>query len=317
MDQPESNSTLMMPFFTVVIPVFNKESFIEQTLNGVINQSFKAFEILIINDGSTDESLNIINRFNDERIKVYSQENKGVSAARNFGILNAQAKYIALLDGDDLWESTYLETMYSAISNYPNASIFAAAIAHKFDKKTFASEYDFVVDSEFTVLDYFKNSLKHQLLSGSSVVFKKSIIETTGLFDIDLKSGEDTDLWIRFGLHYPVVFINQTLAYYVHNDSSLSKSAIDLNAKPKFDKYLNEEIENKDLKKLIDKNRYSLAILSKLHNNNLLYSFYKNSLAIENLSLKQRLLLGCPKQILQLFLKLKSFKGNKLYHKPL
>ncbi|OUR90374.1 hypothetical protein A9Q87_13665 [Flavobacteriales bacterium 34_180_T64] len=306
-----------MPFFTVVIPVFNKASFIERTLNSVIHQSFKDFEIIIIDDGSTDESLNIINSFNDPRITIFSVENKGVSASRNHGISKANTNYIALLDADDFWEPNFLETIKLAISAYPDESIFTTALAHKFDNKVIASDYNFSVNSQFTVLNYFRNSLKHQLLTSSSMVFKTSIIEITGLFDTNLESGEDTDLWIRFGLHYDVVFINKILAYYNHNNNSLSKSNLDLNAKPKFDKYLSEEKENKDLKKLLDKNRFSLAILSKLHNNKSLFEFYKNSLAIENLNLKQRLLLQCPKQILQLFLKLKSLNGTKLYHKPL
>ncbi|MCX6184716.1 MAG: glycosyltransferase family A protein, partial [Flavobacterium sp.] len=94
-----------MAFFSVIIPVYNKEQFLVHTINSVLNQSFTDFELLLIDDGSTDSSPALLNQFTDERIKLISQNNQGVSAARNLGIKEAKAPYIAFLDADDLWES--------------------------------------------------------------------------------------------------------------------------------------------------------------------------------------------------------------------
>ena len=102
--------------FSVVIPLFNSAHTIERTLKSVINQTFTNFEIIIVDDGSTDNSIEIINKLtNDIRLKIIKQKNQGVSVARNNGVRNAQYEYIAFLDGDDEWELKYLETIHKAI----------------------------------------------------------------------------------------------------------------------------------------------------------------------------------------------------------
>ena len=125
--------------FTVVIPIYNKAHTIERTLKSVINQTFTHFEIIIIDDGSTDSSLEKINKFtHDTRIKIIIQENQGVSVARNVGVEKAKYEYIAFLDGDDKWELNYLQTIHKAIKLYPNCGMFCCAGYFKNDltKKT-------------------------------------------------------------------------------------------------------------------------------------------------------------------------------------
>ena len=95
----------MIPFFSVVIPLYNKEQYIKNTLQSVLNQVFQDFEIIIVNDGSTDRSIDIVYALNDKRIQVFTQENKGVALARNFGIKKSKSKFIALIDADDTGES--------------------------------------------------------------------------------------------------------------------------------------------------------------------------------------------------------------------
>ncbi|QYS90674.1 glycosyltransferase family 2 protein [Flavobacterium covae] len=90
--------------FSVIIPLYNKENYIYNTLISVINQTYTYFEIIIVNDGSTDKSLEIVKNINDSRIKIFEQNNKGVSSARNLGIKNATGSLIAFLDADDLWK---------------------------------------------------------------------------------------------------------------------------------------------------------------------------------------------------------------------
>ena len=108
-----------MAIISIIIPLFNKELFIKQTLLSVLNQTFSEFEIIIINDGSTDKSVTIINDIDDERITLYTTKNKGVSHARNYGISKANTDLIALLDADDLWEPNHLENLDSLIHELP------------------------------------------------------------------------------------------------------------------------------------------------------------------------------------------------------
>jgi len=304
----------MTPFFSVVVTVYNKTEFILDTLNSVLLQSFQDFEIVVINDGSTDNSKTVIESIEDKRIRLISTSNQGASLARNRGINEANCNFIALLDGDDEWDKDYLKHIHHAISAYPEYSIFTTAVAHKYSKKIVPARYNFSQNKVTSIHNFFESSLDHTILTSSSIVFKKQIIEITGYFDPDIKSGQDTDLWIRIGLHYDIVFIDKILAYYRFVSKSLSNTTFNVGAKPKFDKYLNEEQENKSLKIYVDRNRFPLAILSKLNNDQQSFDYYKNSLDENHLALKQKLLLKSPKWLIKLLLNIKSLKGEKLYY---
>ena len=100
---------------SVVIPLYNKEKQIAKTLQTVLNQTYQNFEIVIVNDGSTDGSVEEVLRISDSRIRLVNQENGGVSAARNRGIDEAKGEYIAFLDADDLWDIDHLEVLYQLL----------------------------------------------------------------------------------------------------------------------------------------------------------------------------------------------------------
>ena len=114
-----------MAFFTVIIPLYNKESYVENTINSILNQTFTNYEVLIVNDCSTDDSVAKVKPFLSEKIKLIAHsDNKGLSAARNTGIQNANSDYITFLDADDLWKPTFLETIHQLITDFPEAKIF-------------------------------------------------------------------------------------------------------------------------------------------------------------------------------------------------
>ena len=100
----------LMSLFSIIIPVYNKGNHIQNTINSVLNQTNQDFEIIVVNDGSTDHSLDVIKSINDKRIKLFTLENKGVSHARNFGLTKASSEFIAFLDADDYWLPNHLET---------------------------------------------------------------------------------------------------------------------------------------------------------------------------------------------------------------
>ena len=304
----------LVPFFSVIITVYNKAHFIKNTLDSVLNQTFKDFEVIIINDGSTDTSAKIINTFKDQRLKLISTPNQGASVARNTGINEAKYNYIALLDGDDTWDLTYLEHIRNVIGKFPDYKIFTTAVSEKYEHKTIPVVYNFEQKELYGVHNYFDASKKYSLLTSSSVVFHKSILEKTGLFDSSIISGQDTDMWIRFGMYYDIVFINKQLATYTYNATSLSNTTFGLDKKPKYDKYYQDEKKNKPLKAFLDRNRYSMAILSKLQDDKKSFNYYLSHIEMHNLNLRHKILIHSPKWVLRLLLKLKSLKGGKLYY---
>lgn len=295
-----------MALISVIIPLYNKENFIEATLKSALNQTFTDFEILIINDGSTDKSEEKVLQFNDDRIQIFSTINQGVSAARNLGIEKASGKMIAFLDADDYWFPDFLENMISLIEKYPDENVFSSAIKVQIKEKTFDATYSISKNPEVQILNFFEASHDQGAIFTSSAVFKKSVFETAGNFDVDLKTDEDTDLWIRIGLHYPIVFSWKIGAKYNYDDKGLSKSSTDYSFKTDFKKYLELEKTNKKLTEFLTIHRFSMALKSKIAGQKKNFERFNNLLNLDNLSAKQRFLVQLPAFILRLIFKLKS-----------
>jgi glycosyltransferase involved in cell wall biosynthesis len=296
-----------MPKFSVVISVFNKEKYIAETLKSVLAQTFTDFEVVILNDGSTDNSEAEILKFKDPRIRYFSKENQGASAGRNFTIQQAEANYIALMDADDYWYPFYLEEQNRLLTEFPNESVFATATEIKRNRKTFKNSYSTQTFGKDSILvDYFQASQLDSVLLSISTVLKKTIFENVGWYDPKIKSGEDTDLYVRIGLKYKVVFSPKVCATYIIRKNSLFQSVKNLEEKANFEAYEIFEKDNPALKKFLDLNRYSLCILAKLEGNK--EAFDKNFQKIdqENLSKKQQFLLRQNKTILKYLSKTKD-----------
>lgn len=294
-----------MAFFSIIIPLYNKEKFIENTIQSVLNQTFHDFEIIIVNDGSTDKSEEKVLQFKDDRIRYFSKKNEGVSQTRNFGLAEANADFVTFLDADDYWYPDFLETMHYYCTHFPEQKVFAAAIEIETSKKTFPATYSIKKTGDFEIVNYFRASTKESVILTSGTVFNKSIFKNTGVFDPNIKSGQDTDLWIRIGIVYPVLFIWKILVRYTHDENSLSKNSSLMNSKMDFSKFLELEKTNPDLKFFLDLNRFSLAVKSKLINNKTLFKYYYDGINLKNLSLKKRILLTLPSNLLQILIDLK------------
>ena len=126
------------PRISVIIPIYNKENCILNTLNSVHNQTYTNFELIIIDGGSTDKSLEIIKDYNDTRLTIYAQTGKGVSSARNEGVSYAKGELIAFLDADDEWKPNYLQTIWELYQKYPDAGIYATA--YEIQTETYKTE---------------------------------------------------------------------------------------------------------------------------------------------------------------------------------
>lgn len=295
-----------MPKFSVVISVFNKEKYIADTLKSVLAQTFTDFEVVILNDGSTDNSEAEILKFNDPRIRYFSKRNQGASTGRNFTIKQAEAEYIALMDADDFWYPFYLEEQNRIVNEYPNESVFATATEISRNRKTFKNTYSIqTFGKDAIVVDYFEASQLDSVLLSISTVLKKDVFENVGWYNPNIKSGEDTDLYVRIGLKYKVVFSPKVCATYIVRKNSLFQSVKNLEEKANFEAYETFEKDNPALKKFLDLNRYSLCILAKMEGNKEAFQKNLKKINLENLSKKQQFLLRQNKTILKYLSKTK------------
>lgn len=299
-----------MAFFSIVIPLYNKENFIKNTIQSVLDQTFGDFEIIVINDGSTDKSEEKLLDFKDERIRYYNKKNEGVSLTRNLGISLANASFITFLDADDYWYPDFLKVMHEYCILFPKQKVFAAAIEIETSKKIFPAKYSINKEFDFEFVNYFKASIKESAILTSSAVFNKKVFDKIGVFDPKIKSGQDTDLWIRIGLKYPILFIWKILVRYIHDENSLSKDQNLITSKMDFSKFTELEKTNAELKYFLDLNRFSLAIKSKLLSNKSLFDYYYNGIDLKKIGTKKRFLLHLPPSLLQFLIQVKLKLAN-------
>ena len=204
--------------FSIIIPLYNKANFVRKSIDSVLNQTYKDFEIIVVNDGSTDNSLSVVNEINDDRIRVFSKENEGVAIARNFGIEKSQNEYIAFLDADDLWLPDFLETIIEMIGQYPHAGVFATG-STSIDRM--GNKIELVNNSltKGTVLfidNYCKALINKEMahIWTGAICAKRELFDSIGGFREGIKRGEDLDMWLRLSLVSPVVWKNEAKAIY-------------------------------------------------------------------------------------------------------
>lgn len=247
--------------FSVIIPLYNKATYIKKAIGSVLNQTFQKFELIIINDGSIDDSLSIVQQFTDTRIKIVNQENVGVSTTRNNGVKLAKYEHIAFLDADDLWDYRFLEEMYKLVTDFPEAGLYGCSYYRV--KNTIISPANIGIDKNFIAgyIDYYKVYAQTfwSPINCSFVIIKKAAFNKEGGFLKSLKFGEDFHLWVRIALKHKVAYLNKNLAFSNQdvdsNHRALGNNKLyDTNSHYIFNlSFLyNEEKENWQLKKLLD-----------------------------------------------------------------
>lgn len=207
--------------FSVVIPLYNKETCIKKTIQSVLDQICQDFEIVVVNDGSTDNSAQVVEAIDDTRIRLIDQQSTGVSAARNRGIQEASYDWVAFLDGDDLWEKKHLQEISSMMKKFPNEKLFATSFEYSDKRPKFRKLRS---EPVFRIENYFREAIKESLMWTSIVVVHKSCIDRVGGFNEKLNRGEDLDLWARLARDFLIVKSqNVTAVYNVSVSDSLSK----------------------------------------------------------------------------------------------
>lgn len=183
-------------FFSVIIPLFNKEKSISSTIISVLNQTYNNFELIIVNDGSNDNSLEIAKSFKDKRLKILEQTNGGVSKARNTGIKAARYKYIIPLDADDLFLPGALDEFVYLIQNFQKGNVFATI--GETDRRKIPSKFN-----RYYVKDHFLSSAilmakyNAELMMTGIVVINRKCFDVCGFYNENITHGEDIDLWNR------------------------------------------------------------------------------------------------------------------------
>jgi len=228
-----------MPRVSVIIPAYNAMNYLPQTLKSVLKQTFTDFEILIINDGSSDDIVEWASQISDSRVKLISQINQGVSAARNTGIRNAQGEYIAFIDADDLWEPTKLEKQVNCLEANPVVGLVYTwtAFIDQFGQPTGVSK---VSHAEGNVWE--KIVIQDMISPGGSAMVRTECFDKVGLFDVELRIGEDRDMWTRIAAICPFAVIKEFLTLYRRHSQNTTIS----NEKiiPQLSKVIEKTFEN-------------------------------------------------------------------------
>ena len=213
-------------YFSVVIPLYNKVKYIKRSIQSVLNQSYTYFEIIVVNDGSTDGSEFLVNEFSNEKIKLINQSNLGVSSARNNGVKNASFEYVVFLDADDEWTPTFLESINNLINKFPNSGIYATNNYFIFPngKKKCEDYKTLFTNSEVGIIDdYFKifaNRGKSPFSNSNFCMPKKVFLEYGG-YKLGVNLTEDSDLWCRIAFREKIAFdIRPQAIYYLETENN-------------------------------------------------------------------------------------------------
>lgn len=308
----------MEPFFSVIIPLYNKEPYIVSTINSVINQTFTDFEIIIVNDGSTDNSLEKIKNHykNHTYISIINQKNQGLSASRNNGIKTAKGKIVALLDADDLWDNQFLSTIKALHDTFPNAQVFGTDYIEQHTEhvqiKTKKNVHGHLKNTSFLV-DCFLEANMHQLLfCQSSVAYKKEVFNYIQ-FNEAITYAEDIDFNILIHLkNYQVAYLYKPLAIIRLNiDNQLSSQSISNKTLPNLDAYESFASTDLELKKYLDIYRYFFAINYKIEFNHEKQNKILKNLDKSNINFTQKLYLNLPVFLIKCIKKIKNWLLKK------
>lgn len=256
--------------FSVIIPLYNKAPYVAKAIRSVLAQTFTDFELVIMDDGSKDNSYNVALKAIEGHLNchLYKQENAGVSMARNNAVAFSHGEYLCFLDADDWWEPTFLEEMSKLIEEFPDAGIYGTnyTIVNETRHKTRVAPVGLEEGFEEGYINYcqvYSNNLVMPLWTGAVCIPRLIFDEMQG-FPKGIKLGEDFLLWIRIALKYKVAFLNKPLAFY-NQDVDLANRGVGKLHYPQNHMLWNvgfleeEEKTNPDYKQLIDNLRtYSL-----------------------------------------------------------
>jgi glycosyltransferase involved in cell wall biosynthesis len=208
-----------MPLISVIIPAYNAQKTIRETIESVLNQTFKDFELIVIDDGSQDSTVEIVSAFSDPRLRLFSYPNAGVSATRNRGLAQANSEFISFLDADDLWTPDKLEAQLKALQANPQA-----AVAYSWTDWIDESSQFLRPGGRITVNGnvYDKLLLRDFVESGSNPLIRRQALAQVGGFEQSVSPAEDWDMWLRLAACYEFVIVPSPQILYRISPGSAS-----------------------------------------------------------------------------------------------
>ncbi|MFB2938274.1 glycosyltransferase family 2 protein [Aerosakkonemataceae cyanobacterium BLCC-F154] len=208
-----------MSVISVIIPAYNAEKTILETIQSLQKQTFSDFEIIVINDGSIDGTLELLHSINEPRLKVFSYPNGGLPVARNRGINHATGEYITFIDADDLWTPDKLADQLAALQEHPEAGVAYSWTAFIDENSEFLYAWEPIYyqgDVYPTLL------LRNFISSGSNILVRREFIDAAGRFDPELKSAEDWDYYIRLAARCQFVLVPKYQILYRRSSGSMT-----------------------------------------------------------------------------------------------
>ena len=210
-----------MPNISIIIPAYNAEATIMETIESVQQQTFSDFELIVINDGSTDRTLKLLQSIKDERLKVFSYENGGLSTARNRGISHVTGEFIAFLDADDLWAPDKLELQLTALQQHPEAGV-AYSWTYFMDEKEGGRSFHPCEPVFFEGNVYDKLLVGDFIYNGSNTLIRKQVIDSVGGFDPEINACADWDYWVRLAARWNFVVVPKHQVFYRRFSGAMS-----------------------------------------------------------------------------------------------
>ncbi len=210
----------VIPVVSIIIPTYNRANLIGESISSVLNQTFKDFEVIIVDDGSVDNTESVVKSFNDARIKyIKCEKNRGACVARNLGIKIAKGKYIAFQDSDDKWLPEKLEKQIKVLTACQENSIVYTGFWRIKDNKKIYIPLNRVKQKDGNV---YKELLNGNFISTQTLLVKKKCLEKSGVFDENLPRFQDWDLVLRLAKYYDFKFIDEPLALCYFTSKSIS-----------------------------------------------------------------------------------------------
>jgi glycosyltransferase involved in cell wall biosynthesis len=210
----------MEPLVSVIIPTYNRAAYLQKALQSVKEQTYQCLEIIVIDDGSTDDTGKMLENYGGQ-LSYFYQENRGISGARNAGIKRARGEFIAFLDSDDYWLPDKTAQQLALFKQHPEYGLVAARCASirldgSYREKNRPGRSGWVLEDLF----------KANFIRTSAAMVKQECFKNIGLFDEELRECEEYDLWLRIAAQYPMGFINKSLAVYVDNPAGVSTDSL-------------------------------------------------------------------------------------------
>ena len=259
----------MKKFFSIIMPAYNAESTIKESIMSVLNQNYFDYELIVINDGSDDNTKDCVEKIRNEQVVLLNVTNGGVSNARNEGIKYSSGKYICFLDSDDIWKEDHLSTLHDLINKYPSYSVFCTGYRIKnfngkylIPSKKIISKFN---GEDLAINNYFEFQRNNgNFVHINSFCVKKDILAETGLFQPYERFGEDTDFLYRIFSRYSLVIsINITSEYRRNKTSVTAKRVFNYNwcFLDNYKKLLNDDKINETTKNdiLMIVNQYKIS----------------------------------------------------------